>query len=234
MSRKVLLVVHQERSDPGRVGLRLRTLGYQPEIRRPACGDSLPDSMDDYAGAVMFGGPMSANDDHIDFIRAELDWIPTVVESGKPFLGICLGAQILARALGAKVYGHPGGLCEIGYFRVRATPAGRGIFDDEMHVFQWHREGFDLPAGAERLVEGDWYPNQAIRYGGSAYGLQFHPEVTEALNRLWATRGVARLCVPGAQPRELQLTRRARHDPQVDRWLDRFLPHLMGLRNGEG
>lgn len=232
MSRKVLLVVHQERSDPGRVALRLRTMGYRPEICRPACGDSLPDSLEDHVGFAVFGGPMSANDDHEDFIRAELDWIPKVVESGKPFLGICLGAQLLARALGAKVYPHPEGIYEIGYFPVRATPAGRDAFDEEMQVFQWHKEGFDLPDGAELLAEGDYYPNQAFRYGANAYGIQFHPEVTEAINRRWLKGGAHRLVEPGAQPADEQLEKRARYDPYVDRWLDRFLRIYLNGHNG--
>ena len=87
MTRRVLFVVHQARSDPGRVGLRLRTMGYRTDICRPACGDRLPESMDDHACAVVFGGPMSANDAHEDFIRAELDWIPTVIASGRMVAG---------------------------------------------------------------------------------------------------------------------------------------------------
>ncbi len=202
-------------------------MGYRTDICRPACGDRLPESMDDHAGAVVFGGPMSANDAHEDFIRAELDWIPTVIASGKPFLGICLGAQLLSRALGATVSTHPEGIYEIGYFPVRATGAGRAMFDAEMKVFQWHKEGFELPDGGELLAEGDAYPNQAYRYGRNAYALQFHPEVTEAMNRQWARRLAHRLSEPGAQPAEQQLRDRRRHDPQVEAWLDRFLPYWL-------
>ncbi len=205
-------------------------MGYRTDIRRPACGDRLPESMDDHAGAVVFGGPMSANDDHEDFIRAELDWIPRVIDSGKPFLGICLGAQLLSRALGATVSTHPEGIYEIGYFPVRATGAGRAVFDPEMRVFQWHKEGFELPAGAELLAEGDAYPIQAYRYGSNAYAIQFHPEVTEAMNRQWARRGARRRSEPGAQPAEEQFRDRRRYDPQVEQWLDRFL--LLWLNSG--
>ena len=78
--------------------------------------------MDGYAGTIVFGGPMSANDDgKLPGIRAQLDWIPTALDSGRPFLGICLGAQLLARALGATVKPHPAGLAEIGYFPVSYT-----------------------------------------------------------------------------------------------------------------
>lgn len=223
MSDTVLLVVHQRHSDPGRVGLRLRTLGYRLDICRHACGDCLPEDLGDYTGVAVFGGPMSANDGHEDFIRRELEWIPKVVEGGTPFLGICLGAQLLARAAGARVDAHPDGVVEIGYYPVRATAAGRPYFPDEMHIFQWHREGFELPASATLLATGEAYRNQAFSIDGNAFAIQFHPEVTEQMNRRWASKGVDRLECPGAQQPEEHLRARAEHDPKVDGWLDGFL-----------
>jgi GMP synthase (glutamine-hydrolysing) len=231
MTKTVLLVVHQLRSDPGRVALRLRTMGYRLEFCRPACGDSLPQSMDGYAAVLVFGGPMSANDDHEDFIRAELDWIPRVIDCGTPFLGICLGAQLLSRCLGGRVAPHPQGIQEIGYFPVHPTPAGRAFFPDTMQVFQWHKEGFDLPNGAELLAEGEVYTHQAFRYRGNAFALQFHPEVTEAINRLWINGGAHRLLQPGAQPVDQQFANRQRFDPIVDRWLDDFLAKVLASGN---
>ena len=102
----VLIVLHQETSTPGRVGNVLRTLGHGLDIRRPRFGDSLPETLDGHAGAVIFGGPMSANDPD-DFVRREIDWIAVPLREQRPFLGICLGAQMLARQLGAPVAPHP-------------------------------------------------------------------------------------------------------------------------------
>ena len=143
----ILMIVHQESSDPGRIGDKLRERGYRLDIRRPCLGQELPVSLDEHAGCVMFGGPMSANDDHLEFIRKELDFIPRVVASGRPFLGVCLGAQLLARAGGGKVGPHPDGWHEIGYYPVKPTPQGRELFPDKLHIFQWHGEGFSLPRG---------------------------------------------------------------------------------------
>src|ERR1700722_3582907 len=88
----VLIVLHQESSTPGRIGNALRALGYGLEIRRPRFGDPLPETLDGHAGAVIFGGPMSANDPD-DFVRREIDWIAVPLREQRPLLGICLGAQ---------------------------------------------------------------------------------------------------------------------------------------------
>ena len=145
--------------------------------------------MRDHAGVVIFGGPMSANDED-DFIRREIEWIAVPLKEKKPFLGICLGAQMCARHLGGRVFPHPTGHVEIGYYPIRPTAAGRAVVDPwPERVYQWHREGFDLPAGAELLAEGDTFAVQAFRYGPAAYALQFHPEVTHAMMHRWTTRG---------------------------------------------
>ena len=93
------------------------------DIRRPRFGDTLPDTLAEHAGAVIFGGPQSANDDDV-VVRREIDWLDVPLKESKPFLGICLGAQMLAKQLGARVYKHPDGHAEVGYYPIRPT-AGR-------------------------------------------------------------------------------------------------------------
>ena len=125
----ILVIVHQETSNPGLVGDKLRSRGYHLDIRCPALGDALPKTMAHHAGAIVFGGPMSANDDDtLPFLRTELDWITMAVASGRPYLGICLGAQLLARVLGASVTPHSEGQREIGYCALQPTPTGSPLF----------------------------------------------------------------------------------------------------------
>src|SRR6187431_1712450 len=114
MTKQVLIVLHQEQSTPGRVGYALRDRGYALDIRRPRFGDPLPSTMAEHAGAIIFGGPMSANDTD-DFVHQETDWIGVPLKEGKPFLGICLGAQMMARHLGGTVGQHADGHVEVGY-----------------------------------------------------------------------------------------------------------------------
>jgi GMP synthase (glutamine-hydrolysing) len=225
----ILMVVHQETSNPGLVGEKLRSQGYTLDIRCPALGDSLPPVLTPYRAVVVFGGPMSANDgDTLPFIRTELAWIEAVaLPAAIPYLGICLGAQLLARALGAPVNPHPDDLREIGYYPLHSTSAGSDLFPHTLQVYHWHGEGFDLPAGAVALATGKTFANQAFRYGDRAYGLQFHPEITADLIDAWATRGADQLPLPGAQPRAQQLEGHHQYGPAVEQWLDTFLHHWL-------
>lgn len=228
VKRPVLIVLHQEHSTPGRVGHALTRLGVPMDIRRPRFGDPLPRTLEQHAGAVVFGGPMSANDGD-DFVRREIDWMSVPLAEQRPLLGICLGAQMLARKLGARVYCHADGTAEIGYYAIRATTEGRAVHDPwPNYVYQWHREGFDLPPGGVLLAEGDAFPVQAFRYGPAAYALQFHPEVTYAMACRWTVRGQARLTLPGAKPRPAHFADRAAYDYGVRVWLTGFLDRWLG------
>lgn len=229
----VLLVLHQEHSTPGRVGRFLSERGHPLDIRRPRFGDPLPATMAGHAGAIIFGGPMSANDPDA-FVREETDWIATCLKEGAPFLGICLGAQMLARQLGARVYAHQEGRAEIGYYPLTLTEHGlaageRMAHGWPSHVYQWHREGFDCPVGAHCLAMGQDFPIQAIQTGPAAYGIQFHPEVTPAMMYRWTTRAHERMAMPGAQPRHAHFDGWHQHDRMVASWLGAFLDHWLAV-----
>jgi GMP synthase (glutamine-hydrolysing) len=221
--KPILAVLHQAHSVTGRVGQVLHNLGYSIDICRPACGDALPETLEAHDGAVVFGGPMSANDSD-EFVCREIDWMAVPLEERKPLLGICLGAQMLARQLGAKVFCHVNGEVEVGYYPVQPTEAGLAIAPNwPSRMYQWHREGFDLPPGADLLAEGETFPVQAFRYGPAAYGIQFHPEVTHAMMCRWTVRGAARLSLPGAKPRAAHFADRAAYDWSIRSWLAAFM-----------
>lgn len=229
MSLPILTVVHQATSNPGLVGAILREMGYRLDIRCLAVGDTLPPTLDDHSAALVFGGPMSANDDHLDFIRQELNWIPSVLAEQKPYLGICLGAQLLARSLGARVTPHPEGLREIGYYPILPTATGRAILPQPMLVYQWHQEGFEVPSGARLLATGNAFSHQAFGYGSRAYGLQFHPEITTTMVNHWTTEGADQLHYPGAQGRAYHISHHRLYRQPVERWLRQFLAHWLSI-----
>jgi GMP synthase (glutamine-hydrolysing) len=152
-------------------------------------GDPLPDWRG-FDAIVAMGGPMGAlDDDEHPWLTDEKRLIADAVRSGLPFWGVCLGVQLLAASLGARVY--PGPAPEVGVLPVLLTdealadPVFAGT-PRELLSLQWHGDTFDLPDGATRLAGSPAYPNQAFRVGADAYGVQFHLEVSPALAREWA------------------------------------------------
>lgn len=145
-----------------------------------------------YQGVIAMGGPMSANDD-LPGLREELALMGDGLRTGLPLLGICLGAQLIAKTLGAKVYRNRE--LEIGWEPVWLTEAGvkdpvfNSMPSPEM-FFHWHGETFDLPAGAEWLAYSKTCKHQAYRYGRAVYGIQFHPEITPEMIADWCDQPV--------------------------------------------
>ena len=230
MPERMIAVFHSRNSTPGKMGEHLAARGFDLDERRPCYGDPLPEDLSGYAAAIVFGGPQSANDDHDPGIRAELDWLEGVVlPSGKAVLGICLGAQQIARVLGARVGPHPDGLVEIGYYEVRPTGHCPRFLAAPTMFYQWHGETFEIPRDAVHLAENTLFPGQAFRYREQVYGIEFHPEMTREMIECWcgSDDGAARLDRPNAQGRDDQLEGYARHAVASDRWLDGFLDQLL-------
>ncbi len=165
----------------------LREEGY-PYRYFEAYKDEFPSSTDDYTHLVVLGGPQSANDDsRFPYIKRELELIERFIRSDKPVLGVCLGAQLIARVLGARVYKGP---VEIGWFNIELTRPALidylfAFFPKRVKVFQFHDETFDLPHSCVRLASSNLVPNQAFKYGRAVYGLQFHLEITPTMIHHW-------------------------------------------------
>ncbi len=208
---------------PRRAPARARW-GIALDVRRPRFGDPLPETMAEHAGAVIFGGPMSANDPD-PWIRAEIDWTAVPLREGAPLLGLCLGAQMIARQLGQPVGPHADGHVEIGYYPISPTAAGDALVGQPFPrwVYHWHGEGFSLPAGAEALADGTDFACQAFRYGRGAVGLQFHPEVTYAMMSRWIVLGHEKASAKNARPVHQHRPDWFLHDAPVARWAESFL-----------
>ena len=183
----VLLVTHVTAIDVGAVPGLLAGLGRRSRVIRANKGEPFPEDIETLGGVVSFGGPQSANDDYIDYVRAELDWMPRVMAAGVPLLGICLGSQMVARTLGATVSPDPNGLYEFGYYPIEPLEGAAQdlALDATLNVAHRHGEAFTMPAGARRLARRDGFENQAFRYGATTWALQFHPEVDDAVLARW-------------------------------------------------
>lgn len=187
--RKLLVFQHVPYEVLGTLDAQFRDAGFRIRYVNFSRFERVSLDVRRYNGLVVLGGPMSVNDvDRHPHLRQEMDALRVAIDAGLPVLGICLGAQLIASALGAAVVRNP--VKEIGWSTVRPTPAAsrdplfKHLGKSEQ-IFQWHGDTFHLPDGAELLAETDDCKNQAFRYAGNVYGLQFHLEVDQALIRRW-------------------------------------------------
>jgi GMP synthase-like glutamine amidotransferase len=189
----VLILKNIAAEGPGTIGDFLLKQGIPFRVVELE-SEGLPDA-EGFDALVMMGGPMSVNDD-IPYIRREEELVREFIGKGKKVFGVCLGAQIMAKALGAKVYAGP--QKEIGWYDIELTDEGvndpfmRKLLSDQQagtpakaKVFQWHGETFDIPVGAVRIASSGIYPNQAFKYGSNAYACQFHIEVRKEMIYEW-------------------------------------------------
>jgi GMP synthase (glutamine-hydrolysing) len=186
--RPVLLVGHEEWETFGMAPRTLEAADLPWREHLAYLGADLP-PLEEISGIVLFGGVM--NVDRIDehpFLGDERAYVRAAVDAGVPYLGICLGAQMLARALDHPVY--PAGVREIGFHPLHPEPAAAedpllSVFRDGDRVFHWHQDTFELPGGATLLATGDTIRIQAFRYRTAAWGVQFHVEVDRDEIDLW-------------------------------------------------
>lgn len=163
-------------------GFRIRYVNFGRENYR------IPE-LSNYNGLVILGGPMNVDQvDDYPYLVPEVEAIKYAVDLGIPTLGICLGSQLIAKALGARVYKNDSK--EIGWYRVHTTDEGSNDpllenFESAEYIFQWHGDTFDIPPGAVWLARSDLCRNQAFRYGENVYGFQFHLEVDHPMIKRW-------------------------------------------------
>jgi GMP synthase-like glutamine amidotransferase len=222
MDRAWVVIQHVSFEGPGQITAALKRHGTAIDVRRMDLGEGLPEPAE-IAGLVVMGGPMGALDDSAHpHLAAERALLKACVERDIPVLAVCLGAQLLAAALGARVF--TGAVPEIGLGTVGLTAQGRrdAVFGPVGHVLpvlHWHNDTFELPTGATLLASSELYANQAYRIG-SAYALQFHVEI-----------GASQLPqIEGALPSGVRIDRR--HLTLVSRagsaLLERFVAHAGG------
>jgi GMP synthase-like glutamine amidotransferase len=185
---KSLIIMHVESEGPGTLGSFLESEGVSLHTVRLYEGEVLPTGLRDFNAIISMGGPMNVyEDERYPFLFQEAALLVKALDAEVPILGICLGAQMIARAAGAFVTKSP--KKEVGWLKVRLTDHGRhdALFQglpSSMEVLQWHEDMFQVPDGGQLLATSEDCPNQAFRYS-KAYGLQFHVEVTREILSQW-------------------------------------------------
>lgn len=182
---KVIVLQHHPAENLGAIADALETAALAWQYVRVHDGHPIPKTIKGAGGLIIMGGPQTVYQlDRYPYLREEIGLIEDALRENKPILGVCLGSQLLAAALGARVYRSAER--EIGWYPVRLNKAAsedrlmRGL-PEEFVASHWHSDTFDLPSGAISLASSEKTPVQAFRHGERAYGLQFHAEITEEI-----------------------------------------------------
>lgn len=211
---KARFILHVEHEDMGSFEHVLHNHGIMAEIVYAPCCDI--SALDPHDGdiLVLMGGPMSVNDaPDIPWLAHEIELVKQRIAANLPILGICLGSQIIAKALGAEIHTGPQGK-EIGWMPIQVNEAGlntplRHLDGDHTSMFHWHGDTFDVPQGATLLASSPLYRNQAYAYGDNVLALQCHPEITEAKLERWYKKGEAQLIEVGKNVQDMRLNAQA-------------------------
>jgi GMP synthase (glutamine-hydrolysing) len=204
-----LVVRHVEHEHIGTLATALKQAGMKYQYLDVFRGDAVPESLAGFRGLIVMGGPMGVCEaDRYPFLKREQELIRHAADTGAPVLGICLGAQLVAGVLGARVY--PGPRKEIGWYAVEVVGPKDNLtrnLSSSFMAFHWHGDTFDLPPGAVRLFRSELYENQGFRWGSNVYAVQFHFEITAAMVEDWlADKGCrAELAaVPDVKPESIR------------------------------
>jgi len=185
----ILIIKHIDIEGPGTLGDFLKDKKEPFQIIELGAGEKLPLDPKAFKAVIVLGGPMNVDEeDRYPFLKPENEFIQKVLTAGIPYLGICLGSQLLAKAAGARVVKSP--VKEIGWYQIRLTAEGKEDplfigYRPEDPIYHWHGDMFQIPGNGHLLATAEGCPHQALKVGKNAYGLQFHVEVTDKSIKEW-------------------------------------------------
>ena len=238
---KIIIVRHHEGETNDTASTHLADGNYQIEHWYPfkeAAKETaivIPPDLADVSGAIVMGGAQNVTElSELPYLQTEIDWILKCIDRDLPVIGICLGAQLLAHALGGKVARHPDGLCEFGYEPVHAVndaelAKSHALLTGTRYMAQSHFQGFSLPPDCTMLATGDNFTCQSFIYKHNVFAFQFHPELHHEMfvawqNSDWKDEFYA---TPGARPASQQLTDNDKYNRIQTDWFKKFLDKVL-------
>ncbi|QKV18353.1 glutamine amidotransferase-related protein [Oricola thermophila] len=232
MKHKIIVIEHWDLAEPDFGRRHLAARGFDVQVVEPWRGERLPELTGDEAGVMVMGGPQYVTrTDEAPYLLDEFRFAEAAMAKGVRTVGICLGSQILAHVLGARVGFHPEGCTALGFYDLLPTEQGRAWFLEGMKVLAGNSQGWEMPSGVTPLARGDLFPNQAFVADGTAVALQFHPEVTRPILDQWQEEFASLVGRPGTQSVEQQDAGFAAHDAALKAWYSDFLDDWFGRQD---
>jgi len=227
MTKRILFIQHYETELVDTAWQHLGALGFEQVGMKPFKGEQLPDTLDDFAGIVIYGGSQNVTElERYPFLKDEIALVLRAIDHGIPVLGICLGGQLISHALGGTVWRREPQECEFGFYALTPTEAAKSWLPSPFYAVQAHYEEFSVPRNAVHLATSARFPNQAFRFGHTVYALQFHPETDREIFEDWQRADWAMYGIAGAQTKEEQDALVEQHSEAQTIWFKAFLESL--------
>ena len=228
--KKILFISHHEDVELGLMKKFFIDNEFKIDILKPLQGSPLPLETDEYIGIIILGGAMNVGDSkEYPEIEKELYWIKNLLKKNISMIGICLGAQLIAKASGANVQNHKNNMVEIGYKDISILRKNTIFHEFPEKVYHWHKQGINLPKNAVHLAYNSTFDVQAYSIGKKIFGFQFHPEVVENMILNWNKKSSHMLTKVGAENIEKQLNDHKKYSNIVKKWFENFLKNWLDL-----
>lgn len=224
MNGTIYVIEHWAVAEPDFGRQHLIARGYDVRVIEPWRGEALPELTGEEAGVMLMGGPQYVTAlDEAPYLADEMRFAEMAMAKDVPLVGVCLGSQMIAHILGARVGNHPDGAMAMGYYDVVPTDEGRRYVPDGLKVLAGNSQGWDMPFGVTALAHGDLFANQAFKAGDTTIALQFHPEVTRKILDQWQVEFASSVGRPGTHSLKEQNAGFVEHDAALKAWYAGFL-----------
>ncbi|WP_158284755.1 glutamine amidotransferase-related protein [Oricola cellulosilytica] len=232
MNNSIIVIEHWAVAEPDFGRQHLAARGYDVRVVEPWRGAILPELTGEETGVMLMGGPQYVTAlDEAPYLVDEMRFAEAAMAKNVPLVGVCLGSQMIAHVLGARVGNHPDGAMAMGYYNVAPTDEGRRYIPDGMKVLAGNSQGWDMPSGVTALAHGELFANQAFQAGETTIALQFHPEVTRKILDQWQTEFADSIGRLGTHSIEEQDAGFDEYDQALKAWYMGFLDRWFGAGN---